>query len=421
KEQALKIILEIASALDAAWKQIGFIHRNLKPENVILSDDGAVKIINFGSATLVKSGDDPLAFDDGHMVGTPNYASPEQIECRRSIDFRSDIYGAGALLYQLITGMAPFAEEKDPMEVLSMQLNNVLPSPSDMEAEGEPVIELSVSRLIQRMMAKAPADRYGFWQDVIEDIQRILSGRPLFSETSGKYTAPASTIADPVNLARLLAAGKLNNKRPAGYIVSGAPKKITTLVPTATSPSSSQSAKAAAFSAATKFAAADSKKPAGKGARAPGPLAVLLGSLVVIASMWFGACMSVNKIENREKFLQRQNYAKLVSGINDILRESPDIKPAIRDLIESNKNSLAPHDAETCVRIWNRVNASAPFSDKLTREEMYKSAAIKNIAPSDLPLATTKILLAVSLGKHDDALALIEEYDLPELRVLVEN
>ena len=193
-ERALRIILEIASALDAAWKQIGFVHRNIKPGTILLAENKTAKLTNFGSAVLVKAGENPLEFDDGEMVGTPNYAAPEQVECRRSIDFHADIYGAGATLYHMITGSAPFAAISDPDEVLRCQLDAALASPSDMD----PPVPLSISRLIQKMMAKEPADRYKFWQDAIEDMQRLLAGRPLFSEAAGAYESPASTIADPV-------------------------------------------------------------------------------------------------------------------------------------------------------------------------------------------------------------------------------
>ena len=265
-ERAMRITLELASALDAAWKQIGFIHRNIKPENILLADNRTVKITNFGSATLVTPGANPLAYDDDLMVGTPNYASPEQIECDPQIDFRTDIYGAGALLYQMITGHAPFAEENDPMRMLYLQIHGTLPSPSDME----PPVALSVSRLIQKMMAKSPADRYAFWQDVIEDIRRVLAGRPLFAETSGKYAAPSSTIADPTNPARLIAAGKNAPRRPAGYIVTKT---------SATSPASQSIARN----------------------QAPGCVAVFFGALIILVSMFITAYFRVNNLEKAEQ------------------------------------------------------------------------------------------------------------------------
>ena len=83
---ALRIAKEVALALDTAWKQTGLVHRNLKPDNIRISDDGNIKIFNFNSATIVQPGTNPLAFDDGMVVGTPNYAAPEQIDCLPSIE-----------------------------------------------------------------------------------------------------------------------------------------------------------------------------------------------------------------------------------------------------------------------------------------------------------------------------------------------
>ncbi len=172
---ALKIAKEVALALDAAWKQTGLVHRNLKPDNIRIYTDGNVKIFNFNSATIVQPGTNPLAFDDGMIVGTPNYAAPEQIDCLPSIDFHADMYGLGASLYQMLTGKAPFDEERDPMKILELQRSGHLPNPK----AKNPSLTDSVVYLIARLMAKLPDDRYSWWLDVVEDIEHILANRPL--------------------------------------------------------------------------------------------------------------------------------------------------------------------------------------------------------------------------------------------------
>lgn len=172
---ALKIAKEVALALDTAWKQTGLVHRNLKPDNIRIYDDGNVKIFNFNSATIVQPGTNPLAFDDGMIVGTPNYAAPEQIDCLPSIDYHADMYGLGASLYQMLTGKAPFDEERDPMKILELQRSGHLPNPKSKN----PNIPDSVVYFLARLMAKSPEDRYSWWLDVVEDIEHILSNRPL--------------------------------------------------------------------------------------------------------------------------------------------------------------------------------------------------------------------------------------------------
>lgn len=172
---ALKIAKEVALALDAAWKQTGLVHRNLKPDNIRIYTDGNVKIFNFNSATIVQPGSNPLAFDDGMIVGTPNYAAPEQIDCLPSIDFHADMYGLGATLYQMLTGKAPFDEERDPMKILELQRSGHLSNPK----AKNPNLSDDVVYLLARLMAKNPDDRYAWWLDVVEDIEHILAGRPL--------------------------------------------------------------------------------------------------------------------------------------------------------------------------------------------------------------------------------------------------
>lgn len=174
-DKALQIAKEVALALDAAWKQTGLVHRNLKPDNLRIFTDGNVKIFNFNSATIVQPGINPLAFDDGMLVGTPNYAAPEQIDCLPSIDFHADMYGLGASLYQMLTGKAPFDEESDPMKILELQRSGYLPNPK----VKNPAISDDVVYILARLMAKNPDDRYAWWLDVVEDIERVLTGRPL--------------------------------------------------------------------------------------------------------------------------------------------------------------------------------------------------------------------------------------------------
>lgn len=176
--KALEIAKEVALALDAAWKQVGFVHRNLKPENIRISADGNIKIFNFNSATIVQPGVNPLAFDDGMVVGTPNYASPEQIDCLPTIDFHADMYGLGATLYQMLTGTSPFDEERDPMKILELQRSGHLPNPK----LKNPALSDDVVYILARLMAKSPNDRYAWWLDVVEDIEHTLAGRPLRKE-----------------------------------------------------------------------------------------------------------------------------------------------------------------------------------------------------------------------------------------------
>jgi serine/threonine protein kinase len=142
QKKAAGIVMEIARVLDSAWKQCGLVHRNIKPDTVFLARGTGVKITNFNSATLIKAGRNPLAFDDGMIIGTPNYQSPEQIECSRTIDFHADMYSAGALFYEMITGEAPFGDEEDPLTVMDLQRAGTLPNPREADKSIKPGIHL---------------------------------------------------------------------------------------------------------------------------------------------------------------------------------------------------------------------------------------------------------------------------------------
>ena len=191
-DRAVRLFLQLADALDSAWKQCGFVHRNLKPANLTVLAGDVLKISSFQSATLVRPGQDPLAGDGGMLVGTPSYMPPEQIEAAHTIDFHADIYSVGALFYQALTGQAPFREERDYMQIFELQKEGTIPAPSDLD----PKVPVAFSRIIQKMMAKRPGDRYAFWQDVIEDVQRALAGRDLYVPGGGAWVSPRSTVAD---------------------------------------------------------------------------------------------------------------------------------------------------------------------------------------------------------------------------------
>ena len=191
--RAAKFVCQLAEALDSAWKQSGFVFRNLKPSAFVVQPDDTIKIAGFQSAVLVRPGENPLEGDDGMLVGTPNYMPPEQIEMSRAIDFHADMYAVGATFYQMLTGKEPFAGEEDPMQVLELQKTGRVPSPTDVV----PGVPAGYSHIVLRLMAKRPADRYAFWQDVAEDLQRVLGGRPPYIPPGGAWTPPESTVAPP--------------------------------------------------------------------------------------------------------------------------------------------------------------------------------------------------------------------------------
>jgi len=156
--QALAYASAIFDGLEAAHR-LGIIHRDMKPENVFLSRDGGLKIVDFGNAKLLNSG---LKSTDPHKIfGTAAYMSPEQLGFHRGTGPRSDLYAVGLMLYEMLYGRHPFSDGPDPydlppsIELCRLQIE-VMPPPL---TSVEPKIPAFVSDFVMRLVAKDPGDR----------------------------------------------------------------------------------------------------------------------------------------------------------------------------------------------------------------------------------------------------------------------
>ena len=178
-ERFLDVMTPLADALIAAHAR-GITHRDLKPANVMVTDDGRVKVLDFGLAKVVGSGGDleeTRLTQDGLIVGTVPYMSPEQVE-GKPVDHRSDIFSLGVVMYEAVTGRQPFFGDSGPA-LMSAILRDAPPSISDLRAD----LPASVARLIDRCLEKAPGERY---QDAAELRRELKSLR------GGADVAPSS-------------------------------------------------------------------------------------------------------------------------------------------------------------------------------------------------------------------------------------
>ncbi len=169
-EEALKIISEVLSGLHYAHHH-GIIHRDIKPENIFLTEDGRVKIADFGIARILGGNEQAHQTQQGSWIGTPSYIAPEQILGEAAGPW-SDIYSAGVTLYFLVTGKLPFVGE-NIMQTAVMHLKEEPIPPQQID----PLISSELSRIVLKAMAKSPKDRFPTALAFKEAVDRLLHPR----------------------------------------------------------------------------------------------------------------------------------------------------------------------------------------------------------------------------------------------------
>ncbi|MEU6944084.1 protein kinase [Streptomyces sp. NPDC046316] len=151
-EQALIIVSGVLEAL-AYSHQHGIVHRDIKPANVIITDTGAVKVMDFGIARALHGAQSTMT-QTGMVMGTPQYLSPEQA-LGKAVDHRSDLYATGCLLYELLALRPPFTGET-PLSVVYQHVQDIPVPPSDVAQDAPPELD----GLVMRSLAKEPDDRF---------------------------------------------------------------------------------------------------------------------------------------------------------------------------------------------------------------------------------------------------------------------
>jgi serine/threonine protein kinase len=174
-----QVISQVGSALEFAHSR-GFIHRDVKPSNILLDESGNCMLMDFGVAKIIEGSKEFTR--TGGIIGTPVYMSPEQGSGRK-IDSKSDIYSLGIILYETATGRPPF-EAETPVAIIFKHVHDPLPPPSSINPE----ITEEVEQVILKSLAKDPSDRYETVREMVDALSRAVTASQRIAPTEVELT-----------------------------------------------------------------------------------------------------------------------------------------------------------------------------------------------------------------------------------------
>jgi len=186
----LRIMSQVAAALQRASEN-GIVHRDIKPENILITKKGEVKVADFGLSRCFEEQAvaSPSLTGTAVTMGTPLYMSPEQVEGKKEIDHRTDIYSFGVTCYHLFAGHPPFRGDT-PFEVA---VQHVQKEPQPL-CEIRPDLPIELCQLVHKMMAKKPEDRHQTGREVLRDIAKLRE-LMLVGAASGSQNGAAAALS----------------------------------------------------------------------------------------------------------------------------------------------------------------------------------------------------------------------------------
>ena len=195
--RALNYIIQAAEGLDAAFKA-GIVHRDIKPLNILVSNKGVVKIVDFG---LSRSMDTPTITTSNKFMGTAYYSAPEQVQQGHTADVRADLYSLAVVFFECLTGRPPYAGGTI-VDIIFKHLNDPIPS----IYRQRPDVPPEMDSFLQRALAKSPYARYQTPREFIgalEEVQQIIRG-PVSRPIQARLVIVTTGQAFPLNGEKLI-------------------------------------------------------------------------------------------------------------------------------------------------------------------------------------------------------------------------
>jgi eukaryotic-like serine/threonine-protein kinase len=226
--RALEITAEICSALEFSHRH-NIIHRDIKPGNVMLTQTGQVKVMDFGIARALAGGAATMT-QTSAVIGTAQYLSPEQAR-GEAVDARSDVYATGCVLYELLCSHPPFVGDS-PVSVAYQHVREDARPPSESNRD----VPAAIDAIVLKALAKNPLNRYQSAAEMRADLLRAAAGRPVYAEPVLRETELAHTTAmrssGPARTATGARVGQARRRRTSGWAI-GALVALAVLAATA--------------------------------------------------------------------------------------------------------------------------------------------------------------------------------------------
>lgn len=398
-EAIVDLGIQIARGLEAAHGK-GIVHRDVKPENIFVRDDGLIKILDFGIARPVGSADsgggqaDTKLTGTGGVVGTFSYMSPEQVEGRR-IDGRSDLFSLGILLFEAATGEHPFSR-RNWLETARAITSQQPPSFDDLCPE----LPVPVRNVIAKLLQKAPENRYQTATELIGDLKKIpgeldrQASRTM--ERSHRRVAFVGGILALVLIALAVSIAWLLRKAPPTvafmplqYQGQAATQKIAVLIPSALRANlSSSGLEAVSLDSSGSFEATEDPRQVGRQLR----VQWVVGGDVKVTAGRYQASLWLAPSDRTEKRWTRRLEGNIEQVLSDVNRLVPEICSALDISPRPQPGQLAPGfedyiEGKRYLEGWD-VTENHQMAEEAFRRSLQKGASAE--AHAGLALALWK-------------------------------